>query len=161
MATWAEFEGASPSLAAEGRRLFYRSGTGEALLATVRGDDPPRIHPVWVGIVEGGLYAFIGKSAKRTDIERDGRYALHSHVDPAAPSEFSLRGRACVVDASDISSRIGNQWYFEPGDAYQLVEFSIEAAILGVRDDADEWPPRYSSWTASPRATTPRSKGDA
>jgi hypothetical protein len=30
----------------KGRALFYRTGAGEALLATVREDDPPRVHPI-------------------------------------------------------------------------------------------------------------------
>ena len=149
MATWAEFETSNTSLAAAGRRLLYRTETGEALLATVRGDDPPRIHPIWVGVVGGRLYAFILKSAKRTDLERDGRYALHSHVDPVTPSEFSVRGRARLIDNPDARSEVGSSWYFAVDDRYELFEFDIEAAILGLRDDPDEWPPRYQSWAAS------------
>lgn len=148
MATWAEFEASNPTLAAGGRRLLYRTETGEALLATVRGDDPPRIHPIWVGIVGGRLYAFILKSAKRTDLERDGRFALHTHVDPAAPSEFSIRGRARLVDAAELRVEVGGSWYFDVDETYELFDFDVEAAILGVRDNTDEWPPRYTSWTA-------------
>ena len=149
MASWAEFEAANPDLAVAGRRLLYRTETGEALLATVRGDDPPRIHPVWVGIAGGRLYAFILKSAKRTDLERDGRYALHTHIDAASPSEFSIRGRAHLVDGPDARAAVAADWYFQVDDTYELFDFDIEAAILGVRDDADEWPPRYQSWAAS------------
>ena len=149
MATRAELQTSNPTLAAAGRRLLYRTETGDALLATVRGDDPPRIHPIWVGIVGGRLYAFILKSAKRTDLERDGRYALHSHIDPAAPSEFSVRGRAQPIDDVAVRAEVGGRWYFEVDDSYELFEFDIEAAILGVRDNADEWPPRYQSWAAA------------
>jgi hypothetical protein len=149
MASWAEFEASNPILAAAGRALLYRTETGEALLATVRGDDPPRIHPIWVGIVGGRLYAFILKSAKRTDLERDGRFALHTHVDPTAPSEFSIRGRARLVDAAELRKEVGGSWYFEVDETYELFDFDIYAAILGVRDNADEWPPRYTSWSAS------------
>jgi hypothetical protein len=45
MAIWNDLERESPELAATGRRLLTRSGIGEALLATVRGDAAPRIHP--------------------------------------------------------------------------------------------------------------------
>ena len=31
-------------------------------------------------------------------------------------------------------------------DDYDLFEFGVEHAILGMRDDPDEWPPRYTSW---------------
>jgi hypothetical protein len=149
MASWAEFEASTPTLAAAGLRLLYRTETGEALLATVRGGEPPRIHPVWIKVVEGGLYAFILKSAKRTDLERDGRYALHTHIDPASPSEFSIRGRATLIEDAATIESVGGRWYFEVDDSYELFEFAMEAAILGVRIDADEWPPRYSSWAAS------------
>jgi hypothetical protein len=146
MATWAEFETSNPTLAAAGRRLLYRTETGEALLATVRGDDPPRIHPIWVGIVDGRLYAFILKSAKRIDLERDGRYALHSHIDPPVPSEFSIRGRARLIDDVAARAEVGGSWYFEVDETYELFDFDIETAILDLRDNADEWPPRYQSW---------------
>jgi hypothetical protein len=39
-------------------------------------------------------------------------------------------------------------WYFEVDDETTLFEFSIESALLGERRDAEEWPPRYSSWKA-------------
>jgi hypothetical protein len=55
MGTWADLEAAAPELAAIGRRLIEARGRA-ALLSTVRGDDPPRIHPVTVGIVDGRLY---------------------------------------------------------------------------------------------------------
>ena len=148
MASWAELEASNSTLAAAGRRLMYRTETGEALLATVRGDAPPRIHPIWVAIADGHLYAFILKSAKRTDLERDGRFALHTHVDPAAPSEISVRGRARLVDAPERRAEVGGNWYFEVDETYELFDFDIEASVLGVRDNADEWPPRYTSWTA-------------
>jgi hypothetical protein len=151
VAAWSEFEADAPALAAEGRRLVYARGNGEALLVTVRGDDLPRVHPVNVGVVDGGLYVFLLPSAKRTDLERDGRYALHTHQDPAAPDEFSLRGRAAVVDEADIRARVADAWPFEVDDTYLLVELAVEQAILGLRG-ADEWPPRYRRWSASVRS---------
>jgi hypothetical protein len=149
MPSWAEFEAATPTIASAALRLLYRTETGEALLATVRGEEPPRIHPIWVKVVDGGLYAFVLKSAKRVDLERDGRYALHTHIDPASPSEFSVRGRATLIETAATIESVGRQWYFEVDDGYELFEFSIESAMLGVRNDADEWPPRYSSWSAA------------
>jgi hypothetical protein len=148
MVTWAEFERAAPAIAAEGRRLFDRDGIGQALLATVRGDDPPRIHPIYVSIVDGRLYAFILGSAKRVDLEQDGRYALHTHQDPAAPSEFMIRGSSAAIREDAVRSAVGAEWYFEVDDTYELFEFGIESAVLGARNDADEWPPRYSSWSS-------------
>ena len=148
MASWSEFRDAAPAIAAEGERLLHRDGVGAGLLATVRRAEPPRIHPVNVGIVDGGLYTFILRSAKRTDLEKDGRYALHTHQDPTAPSEFSIRGRARRVDDPVARSAVAAGWSFDVDDGYGLFELSLESAVLGVRNDADEWPPRYTSWAA-------------
>lgn len=145
MATWAEFAAAAPELAAEGRGLLYARGHGEALLATVREGEPPRIHPISVAVVDGGLYAFLLKSAKRVDLEQDGRYALHSHLDPAAPNEFEVRGRARVI-GNPVRSTVAAGWSFEVDDGYELFEFSIESALVGRRPTADDWPPKYATW---------------
>ena len=45
--------------------------------------------------------------------------------------------------------RSGPSWSFEPDETYDLFEFSIESALLGIRDGPDEWPPRYTSWAAA------------
>jgi hypothetical protein len=147
-ATWSELEAAAPDIATEGRRLLYARGDGEALLATVRGDDLPRIHPVNVAIVDGRLYVFvIAGSPKRRDLEGDGRFALHTHQDPAAPSELALRGRARRVSDEVERARVADGWAFTVDDGYTLFELAIETALLGTRA-ADEWPPRYTAWPA-------------
>ena len=152
MASWSEFAAAEPELAATGRRLIERSGSGAGLLATVRGDGLLRINPITVGIVDGRLVAFlIVGSAKLGDLEADGRYALHAHQDPAEPHEFLLRGRAHEVTDPRIQAAAAAEWSFEVDDGYRLYEFSIEHAVFGERGDADAWPPIYTSW----RAPTP------
>lgn len=150
MVTWAEFEAAAPEVAAEGRRLLYREGQGQAMLATVRGsDEAPRMNPITVAIVGGRLHAFILHSPKLVDLERDGRYALHSHHDPAAPSEFALRGHARLVEDEAIRSGVAADWPFEVDDTYRLFEFSIDSALVGARPTADDWPPKYTSWRST------------
>ncbi len=150
MATWSEFASASPEIASEGRRLIEATGDAQVLLATVRGGDPPRIHPITVAIVDDRLYAFIiARSPKKLDLELDGRYALHTNLDPAAPTEVALRGRARLVDESDERDRVAGGWAFTVDDDYTLFEFSIEHALLGTRPTADDWPPVYSSWRAT------------
>jgi hypothetical protein len=151
MVTWSRFAIAAPAIATEARRLIEARGNGEALLATVRGDDLPRIHPVNVAIVAGSLYAFvIARSPKRLDLEQDGRFALHTHQDPAAPSEVALRGHARLVDSGAERASVADGWAFEVDDDYTLFALSIESALLGTRATADEWPPRYTSWRADP-----------
>ncbi len=146
MAEWHDMEGASPKIAAKGRELMYRTGEGGALLVTVRGDSPPRVHPVNVGVVDGHLYTFVqAKSAKRADLDGDGRYALHTHYDPHAPHEFMIRGRAREVTDEATRAAVAADWFFNAKD-YPLYELLIEHALLGERPTANDWPPVYSSW---------------
>jgi hypothetical protein len=147
MTTWDEFAAAAPELAAAGLALLERSGPAEGLLATVRDDVPPRIHTVKVGVVAGRLLTFvIVGSAKTRDLEEDGRYALHAHLDPDVPNEFLLRGRATAVSDATLRGTAVAAWPFEVDDGYALYDLSIDHALLGRRASADEWPPVYTSW---------------
>jgi hypothetical protein len=147
MATWAEFATKAPTLAADGRRLIERSGTGKGLLATVRGEAPPRIHPISVAIMDGRLLAYlIVGSGKLADLMADGRYALHAHQDPAEPHEFLVRGHAHEVTDPTITDAAKAAWSFEVDDGYRLFEFFVDHAVFGERDDPDDWPPHYTSW---------------
>ena len=151
--SWDELEAAAPALAADGRRLLRRGDAEEGLLATVRADLPPRINPVSVAIVDGRLLVFVLRSAKRTDLEVDGRFALHAHQDAAAPSEFSIRGRAVRISDPSIRDAAARVWPFSVDDGYWLFELRIEAAVIGRRPTADDWPPVYETWP--PRDRTP------
>lgn len=147
MTTWNDLAEGSPAIADAGRRLIERSGIGEGLLATVRGDAPPRIHPVNVRIVDGRLLTFvIVGSAKAGDLLADGRYALHAHQDPAVPHEFLVRGHASEVRDAGVRSTAAGEWPFEVDDGYTLYELSIDHAVFGERAGADDWPPVYTSW---------------
>ena len=145
--SWAGFENDAPDLAALVRELLRRDGIDQAFLATVRGDEAPRIHPVYVGIVDGRLYTF-ASGVKRADLEQDGRYALHPHQDEAVPHEAALRGRARAVDDAAARDAVAGTWSFTPGAEFGLFELDIETAVVGRRDSADEWPPRYTTWRA-------------
>ena len=147
LVSWGAFATADPDLAAAGAGHLDRA-QGAALLATVRGlESAPRIHPVTVGIVDGGLFVFLLDSAKRQDLVEDGRYALHAAQDQAAPDEFSLRGRARLIEPGELRDRVAEGWYFEVDDTYWLFELRVQTALLGERA-ATEWPPRYRRWSA-------------
>lgn len=148
MPSWSAFLEQAPEIASVGLELL-EAHQGEALLATVRGDAPPRIHPVTVGVVEGALSVFVLASGKRRDLREDGRYALHALIDPDVPREFEVRGRARVVDDAARRDNVASGWKFTPNDSYDLFELLVETAVLGVRDSADEWPPRYRTWRAT------------
>jgi hypothetical protein len=147
MPTWDNFAAAAPELAATGLALLERTGPAEGLLATVRDGVPPRIHPVKVAIVDGRLLTFaIVGSAKTRDLDEDGRYALHAHLDPDVPNEFLVRGRATAVSEAGLRAAAVAAWPFEVDDGYALYDLSIDHALLGRRPGADEWPPVYTSW---------------
>ncbi|HXP33766.1 MAG TPA: hypothetical protein VN820_07085 [Acidimicrobiales bacterium] len=147
MKTWRELAVAAPVLARKGHELLYRTGPGTALLVTVRGDEPPRAHPISVGVVGGGLYAFILPSPKLEDLEVDGRYALHAHFDPSEPHEFLLRGRARAVE-DPVRRVLAADWSWTVGQA-RCFEFLIEDALYGERASADDWPPTYTTWSST------------
>jgi Pyridoxamine 5'-phosphate oxidase len=147
MTTWGRFAAATPDLAAEARRLLERSGIGEGMLATVRHDGLPRIHPVYVQVVDGRLLtAVLHGSAKLGDLAQDGRYALHAHQDPAAPHELLIRGHAAQVTDGPLRTTAVAGWPFSVSAADALFELGIEQVVLGERADADAWPPAYRSW---------------
>jgi pyridoxamine 5'-phosphate oxidase-like protein len=150
MATWDDLATAAPELEETARRLLTRSGIGEGLLATVRGDAPPRINPVYAEVVDGRLLTFaIATSAKAADLALDGRFALHTHIAPAAPDEFSVRGHVHEVTDPELRAHALAAWAFDAADGYRLFELDIEHALLGRRPTADDWPPVYSAWRAS------------
>ena len=133
--TWSDFEAAAPDLATEGRRLIYARGDGEALLATVRGDDLPRIHPVNVAIVDGRLYVFvIARSPKRGDLElTDATRCTPTRIRPRRASSRS--GVAPGWSTTTANGRaVAAGWAFTIDDGYTLFELGIESALLGVRD---------------------------
>jgi general stress protein 26 len=146
MTSWDAFERAEPEMAEKGRALLYQRGDGEGLLATVAANGTPRIHPLNVGIKDGRLLVFVqAHSAKARDLEANPHYALHAHQDPAAPHEFSVRGKARLVTDAAERKAAAEDWFFTVSDSYPLYELLIEHALLGERG-TDEWPPRYRSW---------------
>lgn len=149
MATWNTFASRRPEMAARAGELLHSTGVGEGFLATVAGDALPRIHPVNVGIVDGRLLTFVqAGSAKAKDLARDGRYALHAHQDPTEPHELMIRGRATRLCEAGDRDRAAASWPFGVDEGYDLYELGIAHVLIGSRDSAEEWPPRYSSWRA-------------
>jgi uncharacterized pyridoxamine 5'-phosphate oxidase family protein len=147
MQSWKTFADAEPEMAEKGRALLYQRGDGEGLLATVAADGTPRIHPLNVGMVDGRLLVFVqDRSAKARDLAANPHYALHAHQEQAHPHEFLVRGEASLVTDPEVRADAAGQWFFTVSDTYPLYELLIANALLGERDSADDWPPRYRSW---------------
>ncbi|MEV6489394.1 pyridoxamine 5'-phosphate oxidase family protein [Actinoplanes sp. NPDC051633] len=140
MASWSTFVAASPALAAGVRALLQQYGPGLAYLATVRPDGGPRIHPVSPVITEQGLYCFVVDSPKRRDLERDGRYALHSYPPEENDDEAMLTGVATPVDDPLVIGGLAVALHASPSVDWRLFELSVESAMLRRHGDAGALP---------------------
>jgi hypothetical protein len=134
MASWSEFAADEPRLAAAIRLLMQQYGPGLGYLATVRADGGPRVHPVSPVITEGGLYCFIVDSPKRRDLERDGRYALHSFPAERSDDEAYLTGHAVPVTDPVRTERLARQFRAAPTVDWRLFELTVEMAMLTRHD---------------------------
>ena len=150
MATWNEFEADAPDIAAAGKQMLYQFGVGLAFLATLRKDGAPRLHPVCPTIVDGHLYALIGPSLKRSDLKRDGRYALHTFPAAEVDDEFLVMGRATFIDDPAIADKVRNDLVSRgmTSSADELpFEFQIERVMHAKYPGGHgTWPPKYSIW---------------
>ena len=146
MASWSEFAAAEPQLAAAIRALLQQYGPGMGYLATVRPDGGPRVHPVSPVLTDDGLYCFLVDSPKRRDLERDGRYALHSYPPEENDDEAYVSGRAVPVRDAVVIDRLADALNASPAVDWRLFELTIDVAMLR----------RHGPAGALPLATAPR-----
>src|SRR5262245_37474924 len=128
--SWEHFSGASPALATDIQALLEQYGRAFAYLATVRADGGPRVHPVSPVIAEGGLFCFVIPSPKRRDLERDGRYAMHSYPGDRTADEAYLAGRVRRVVDADLADRMGKLHRAAPTIDWRLFELEIAVAMV-------------------------------
>ncbi|MGW5556621.1 pyridoxamine 5'-phosphate oxidase family protein [Micromonospora sp. NPDC003944] len=134
MASWSEFAADEPRLADGIRVLLQQYGPGFGYLATVRADGGPRVHPVSPVITAEGLFCFIIDSPKRRDLERDGRYALHSFPAEESDDEAYVAGRARPVTDPARIARLAQGARAEPQVDWRLFEFTVDVAMLTRRE---------------------------
>ena len=96
----------------------------------MRTDGGPRVHPVSPVITDEGLYCFILDSPKRRDLDRDGRYALHSFPPDESDDEAYLSGRARRVTDRARVAELANTMRAEPDVNWRLYEFTIDVAMV-------------------------------
>lgn len=143
MASWSEFAADAPRLAGAIRTLLQQYGPGLGYLATVRADGGPRVHPVSPVINDEGLFCFVVDSPKRRDLERDGRYALHSFPPEESDDEAYVAGRAKPVTDPATIARLAGTLRAEPRVDWRLFEFTVEAAMLAEHGQAGAIPLAY------------------
>ena len=145
MFSWSEFAVAEPSLAAGIRALLEQYGPGMGYLATVRADGAPRVHPVSPVFTDRGLFCFIVDSPKRRDLERDGRYALHSYPPEDSDDEAFISGRAERVLDPRVIADVATGVHASREVNWRLYELLVETATLR----------RHGSGGALPLAASP------
>ncbi len=153
MASWSEFLVAEPQLASAIRALLQQYGPGMGYLATVRPDGGPRVHPV-SPVLADQLYVFVIASPKRHDLERDGRYALHSYPPEESDDEAYLTGHARPVTDPAVITRLAEALRASPMVDWRLFEFDITTAMLRRHGPAGalplamtlRYPPITRSW---------------
>ncbi|HUA40191.1 MAG TPA: hypothetical protein VMA32_01390 [Streptosporangiaceae bacterium] len=154
--SWEQFASARPELAEAGRELLYQFGVGQAFLSTVRPDGGPRLHPICPLVVSGRLVAHIIPSLKRDDLQRDGRYALHSFASPDNEDAFYVTGRAEPVRDAGLAAAAGAQFLAERGIETEPVgfadgkffEFLLGRCLVTRTTGHGDWQPRHETWAA-------------
>lgn len=155
MVRWEVFAREAPEIAEAGHALLTQFGPGLAYLATVRADGAPRIHPVCVNLVDGGLYTLVVPSPKRRDLLRDGRFALHAFSSPHVDDEFFLAGRAVHHEDPALVAKVRAAQHASgatTSDSEALFEYRLERALYAryvARGEPDAWPPQYLKWSAA------------
>jgi hypothetical protein len=105
MASWSEVEDQAPELATRARTIF--DAFTHKTIATLRRDGSPRISGTEVEFEAGEMWiGSMWRSVKALDLQRDGRFALHSgSTDPPDwTADAKVAGRAIEVTEPDASS---------------------------------------------------------
>ena len=101
-------------------------------LGTIRPNGYPRIHSIRPFLIEGNLFAFLDPtSSKAEDLERDGRFTLHSLLTDSdgISDEFQFSGRARRLDRSESLMGIILQLSSPPPARYALFQFLVERCL--------------------------------
>ncbi|MGH3449468.1 MAG: hypothetical protein ACRDQW_01845, partial [Haloechinothrix sp.] len=134
MATWSEFSLAAPRLASRAHELLYQFGVGLGFLGTVDASGGPRVHPLCPIICDGELYLLVVPGPKRADLERDGRFALHSFPCPDNEDAAYLTGRAVALNDAPERRAMVEQQFLDERSAIPLAPESLAEQTLFLLD---------------------------
>ena len=107
------------------------------------------MHPCCPIVHDGGFYVFIlGRSPKRYDLDRDGRFALHSNPCADNDDEFYCSGAAVRIEDSNLRRAIASIAKHAVRDDEVLYELKLDRALhttwKNPRQPNTE--PTYSKW---------------
>jgi hypothetical protein len=115
-------------------------------IATVRRSGYPRVHPFSPFVSSGHLFAFMEPtSPKAHDLQRDGRYSIHSLVKDwnGSDGEFAITGRAQLVGDTETRALAAAGCPYTPAERYICFEFLVEQCLTTHYIDGK---PQYSRW---------------
>ena len=156
MATWAAFCTAAPDIARRAHELLYQFGVGLGFLATVDASGGPRVHPLCPIIGGGELHLLVVPGPKRVDLERDGRYALHSFPCPDGEDAAYLTGRAVSLTGEPARRAVIEQQFLAERSAFPiapeslaeqgLFRLDIERCLITTTTGHGDPAPRHEVW---------------
>jgi hypothetical protein len=158
MASWSELSAASPDLAARAQALLYQFGVGLGFLGTVDPGGAPRVHPLCPIVCDGELYLLVIPGPKCGDLERDGRFALHSFPCEDNEDAAYLTGRAVVVDHDPVRRATVEQQFLAeratiPIPSASLAEqtlfrLDVERCLVTTTTGHGDLAPQHEVWRA-------------
>lgn len=143
MLTWEQFEKAAPEMAAFGAK---RISENLMYLGTVRQDGAPRVHPFTPFITSGRLFAFMyPTSPKGHDLQRNGRYAIHSPVkdEHGSGGEFLITGTARFIGDEETRALAAKGCPYTSKGEYICFEFLVKECRTTFYADGT---PHYARW---------------
>ncbi len=133
---WQQFAAEAPELAAAIRSRF--EAARHHVMATLRADGAPRVSGTEVGfqgddVTVGSMY----RSVKARDLQRDGRFALHSNPGDAsmAGGDAKVAGVAEEVVGEELDRYTDDS---NPSGPFHLFRLRLgEAVLTSVHPDGD------------------------
>jgi hypothetical protein len=108
-------------------------------------------------LADDRLFAFIVPGPKCRDLERDGRYAMHSFPCDDNEDAFMVTGSAVAVDDGALRARLVAQFLAERAqipmteadlEAQTLFELSVDRVLLTRTTGHGDPAPQHTVWHA-------------
>ncbi len=134
--TWEQFAAEAPELAAAVRARFQAAR--HHVLATLRRDGSPRVSGTEVAIQGGDMtMGSMYGAVKARDLQRDGRFALHSNPGDAsmAGGDAKVAGVAEGVSGEELDRDTGEE--SPPGPSHLFRLRLGEAVLTSLHPDGD------------------------